>query len=116
MKNLKHLKIGRSLSRIPVNNPSDYVYPRPENKRLPFTERIVNGFAKYRPDLQVRIKSPGIAFENYVVKINDREALYAGGVHPFQTTRELLEDLTESGIINLTISDLAYIVKYIDKN
>ena len=116
MKNIKHLKIGRSIPRIEVNKPADYVYARPENKRPPFAERIVDAFGRYRPDIPVQVKGPGLCFYQYKIKLLPNEARYNNSVHPFETTTELLEDLNDNGIINLSKSDICYISKFTDKN
>ena len=116
MKNIKHLKIGRSVSRIPVARPGDYVYERPEVVRASLPERLVAAFQKYRPDIDVKKKWPGVVFGQYGIKILPGEAHFSGLVHPFETTTELLENLNESGIISLTRADIAYIGKYCDKN
>ena len=89
-----------------------------DNKRqqAPFAERIVDAFQRYRPDIEVRVKSPGICFYQYKIKILPGEARYNNSVHKFRNTIELLEDLVENNIVNLTKSDVMYIARKTDKS
>ena len=116
MKNRKNLQIGRNVPRIEVARPGHYVCERPERIRGSFSERLVNAFKYYRPDIEVRIKSPGIAFGDYAIRILDGEAHFSGEIHPFKNTTELLEDLVENNIVNLTKSDVMYIARKTDKS